>query len=237
MKVLVVLFLSFVFLVSCDSLDINGVEQQNTPEGVLLSSVDCRRLQEYKVTLIGLWSAGSHSSTFPSKNHFSSPIAISHQNSVRIFEIGQFASVGMESLSETGDISILENEIKVFQISNKVLNYSVGTQLSSGLSRTTLDIAFTDDFSRLSFASMIAPSPDWFVGVSNYNLCLQNRWIESVSLDLYAQDAGTDDGDSFNSADLNAKPKKVIQILESSFARDKNQNLVPFARLVIERRN
>lgn len=39
---------------------------------------------------------------------------------------------------------------------------------------------------------MIDPSPDWFLGVSGLELCLENcSWAESRTLELYPWDAGT----------------------------------------------
>lgn len=51
---------------------------------------------------------------------------------------------------------------------------------------------------KLSLASMIGPSPDWVLGVSGLNLCLKNcTWQESLDIDLYLWDAGTDHGISY----------------------------------------
>lgn len=45
------------------------------------------------------------------------------------------------------------------------------------------------------FFVTVAPSPDWFVGVSGLNLCLKNcTWVTSKILPLYPWDAGTDNG-------------------------------------------
>lgn len=39
---------------------------------------------------------------------------------------------------------------------------------------------------------MIDPSPDWFLGVSGLELCLENcSWAESRTIDLFPWDAGT----------------------------------------------
>lgn len=47
----------------------------------------------------------------------------------------------------------------------------------------------------MSVVTSIIPSPDWFVGVSGYELCTKEcSWIESAEYNLYPWDAGTDDG-------------------------------------------
>lgn len=45
----------------------------------------------------------------------------------------------------------------------------------------------------------IDPSPDWIVGVSGLELCLDNcSWIEHKELNLYPYDVGTDDGITYS---------------------------------------
>ena len=55
-----------------------------------------------------------------------------------------------------------------------------------------------------SFATMIGPSPDWFVGYDSLELCNQAdcNWIESHQQELFPIDAGTDDGISYLSPNL-----------------------------------
>jgi hypothetical protein len=60
---------------------------------------------------------------------------------------------------------------------------------------------------------MIAPSPDWFVGVSNFDLCENGEWITNRSIDLYPYDAGTDSGVNYTSPNQDTNPKENITIL------------------------
>lgn len=47
----------------------------------------------------------------------------------------------------------------------------------------------------MSLVASVVPSPDWFVGVSKYELCTESgSWLESAIYDLYPWDAGTDSG-------------------------------------------
>ena len=47
---------------------------------------------------------------------------------------------------------------------------------------------------------MVAPSPDWFVGVSGLPLLDDRwaRWLRSHEVNLYPWDAGTEDGSEFS---------------------------------------
>lgn len=49
-----------------------------------------------------------------------------------------------------------------------------------------------------SAAVAIYPSPDWFLGVTRFELCqTDNTWLKERELNLYPWDAGTDSGVSY----------------------------------------
>ena len=63
---------------------------------------------------------------------------------------------------------------------------------------------------------MIAPSPDWFVGVHDLDLCdSSGQWRSEVVVDLLPYDAGTDSGPSYTSSDADTSPKQAITALVS----------------------
>ena len=50
---------------------------------------------------------------------------------------------------------------------------------------------------------MVAPSPDWFVGVSGLPLLNdQGRWLRAHEVHLYPWDAGTEDGSEFSTTNV-----------------------------------
>ena len=58
---------------------------------------------------------------------------------------------------------------------------------------------------------MIAPSPDWFVGVSGVSLLdAANEWRQSHVVDLFPYDAGTEDGTEFSLSNPDTNPQGVI---------------------------
>ena len=57
---------------------------------------------------------------------------------------------------------------------------------------------------------MVAPSPDWFVGVSRLALFDNGDWIEERRVTLTPWDAGTDGGATFTSPDLVTAPRQPI---------------------------
>ena len=62
---------------------------------------------------------------------------------------------------------------------------------------------------------MLAPSPDWFVGVHGLNLLDQGAWLEEVVVDLFVYDAGTDSGSSYTAANEDTQPAENIFLIET----------------------
>lgn len=91
---------------------------------------------------------------------------------------------------------------------------------------------------------MIYPSPDWFVGVSGLELCLENgSWVEQKILNLYPYDAGTDSGSTYISPDQPTIPKEPIKKIKPNQPNDSrspfhdidNKEMKPLARLYLSR--
>lgn len=65
----------------------------------------------------------------------------------------------------------------------------------------------------MSAVVRMIPSPDWFVGIHNVNLCQDGHWIDEVTFDLYPWDAGTDEAFSFTSPNYaNEIPEPIHRI-------------------------
>lgn len=98
-----------------------------------------------------------------------------------------------------------------------------GVSLSGGgipatESEVSLEFTVTTSHPRVSLVAMVAPSPDWFVGVHDLPLFASNQWQSRVTVPLEVYDAGTDDGLSFGSADLAALAPAAIGTLTSAEA-------------------
>ena len=81
--------------------------------------------------------------------------------------------------------------------------------------RVFSNIHVDEDRSLVSLITMIFPSPDWFLGVSNVDMCdpMTGEWREEYDRDLFPYDSGTDDGTSFESPDAPTMPKKNIFLI------------------------
>lgn len=61
-----------------------------------------------------------------------------------------------------------------------------------------------------ALVTMIAPSPAWFAGPHGFDLSPNGDWVDNVTLDLSASDAGTDQGVSHTSRSSNITPHVPI---------------------------
>ncbi len=67
-------------------------------------------------------------------------------------------------------------------------------------------------------ASMIAPSPDWFIGLSKLNLYAHKKWVADTTVQLFVYDAGTEDGDVFGYSNPPTLPQQPVKLLDASSA-------------------
>jgi hypothetical protein len=200
MRVIILAGLIFVLLLGCSKED--NTPTQPDPEPPL----DAR----YRLTFSATWSAQTHPNDFPSSAHFSGLIGMTHNSSTMLFTKGEIASDGIKNMAETGSKNPLTSEIQDF-ISNGTGNTLIsggGVSPSPGEISLEFDIASTH--SLVSVVSMVAPSPDWFIAVSNINLLENNEWIISkvITVDIY--DSGTDSGVSFLSPNNATDPRVPI---------------------------
>ena len=93
-----------------------------------------------------------------------------------------------------------------------VLNVFKADAKTDPTATRTMIITAKDMYSKVSVIAMIAPSPDWFVGVDSVELCgSDGKWKDSVSSMLPPWDAGTDSGTTFKADNVMTMPQDVIR--------------------------
>lgn len=168
---------------------------------------------EYTVVVKSTWTPATHPFEYPTPGaltgpHFSGIIGASHNGSYALFAEGAAPTPGLERLSEEGRHSPLDEEIRA-----AVTGGSAGMLFESGPLRDFADsivatVRVDDAHPMVSLAAMIAPSPDWFTGVTNVNLVEDGAWVASRSITLEAWDSGGDDGTTYKASDRDTSPKK-----------------------------
>ena len=187
-------------------------------------------IAQYRVTFNADWTSSNHPIDFPNGAHFSPLIGNTHNNSGQIWNPGSIASNGIEQMAETGGTNRLTNEI------NAEINSGGSESVVNGsgvINNGTTNVEFTVSESHplFSMVTMIAPSPDWFVGVHDLDLRVDGLWVENLTVELYPYDAGTQDGSGFTNPGPDTNPRIPIQqITTSPFP-----NGVPLGTFVFDR--
>jgi len=166
----------------------------------------------YKVTFNLNWNSTNFPLDYPVNAHFSKVIGWSHNSASTLFKEGTIASVGIKDMAERGSTNPLDVEI-ASKISNKEGHQLVvGGSLTGGSGSIVLDsVEVTKTFPLLSLVSMLAPSPDWYIGVLDVNLHENNEFLVEKTVDIIIYDAGTDSGVTFLSEDSISSPQQIIK--------------------------
>ena len=170
---------------------------------------------EYEVFFDATWSSTTHPTAYPASAHFSPLIGGTHNDGVVFWEPGGIATTGIEVMAETGGTGPLQGEVGAAILAGTASSVVLGppVNVSPGTALTTLTV--TEDHPLVTLVTMIAPSPDWFIGVHGHSLLENGSWVDSVTIPLVAYDAGTDSGVGFFSGNINTSPKAPIAQITS----------------------
>lgn len=169
----------------------------------------------YKLTFTATWDANTHPSpSFPSNPHFSKLVGATHKSDYSMWKADSLASNGIKDMAELGAVSTLSSEINAEITKGNAYKLIVSdTGLNPSPGEISVNFEASKDFPLLSITSMIAPSPDWFVGVHDLKLFDGYYWITEKSIDLFGYDAGTDSGTTYTADNSVTNPKVNISEL------------------------
>jgi hypothetical protein len=170
----------------------------------------------YLVTFRTDWIRAAFPTNFPTDRHFSGLVGATHAEGLQLWAEGEPASLGIQNMAERGQKAALLDEVERAMrtgLADAPLN---GGGIAATEAEVTLEFTVTQSHPLVTLVAMVAPSPDWFVGVHNLPLFVSNQWQAKVTVPLAVYDAGTDDGLSFESADAAAVPHVAIRTLTSA---------------------
>ena len=172
---------------------------------------------KYTIAFTGAWTTTVTPGGLPSGAHFSKLIGGVHNDEVTFLKSGGTASAGVESMAEIAGTSTLMSEINAAGANRLRILQGASNSIGPTATVTFTDITLTTDHPRVTLVTMIAPSPDWFVGVSGLSMLdSSGNWKESVSVSLYPWDAGTEEGTEFSMNNLETDPQGVITSLRNT---------------------
>lgn len=98
----------------------------------------------------------------------------------------------------------------------------------------SLEFDISQSHPLVSLVSMIAPSPDWFVGIHGLNLLVNGDWPDELIMDLEAYDAGTDSGVSYTSSNQATTPQgSITRVTDAPLAE--SLGLPPIGQFIFTR--
>lgn len=169
----------------------------------------------YAVEVKGKWMLPDF--TVPAGVHFTTFAGMVHNSNGALWEAGKQATTGIENVAETGSIGVVLAEIDSVIRSKNALSLILFTPPSATGSKS-ITIHCNSNYSYVSMASMIAPSPDWFIGLSKLNLYAHKKWVADTTVQLFVYDAGTEDGDVFGYSNPPTLPQQPVKLLDASSA-------------------
>lgn len=172
----------------------------------------------YRITFQATWSAATHPLNFPTNPHFSPLTGAVHGDQAVLWQLGQIASAGIEDMAETGSTSTLLSEVNSVIAEGRALSAIAGGGITNSPGNVSVDrVMVNRQHPKISLVSMLAPSPDWFVGVDGQTMLDDDgQFVNTLVLDMILYDSGTDAGLSFASQDQDSQPKEPISELTSN---------------------
>ena len=170
----------------------------------------------YRLEFEGTWSAATHPGAYPGGSaHFTALAGGTHNDSISFWGAGQLATPGIERVAEVGSTTTLRNEVQAAINSGDADSVLLGPSLFGLPNSTSMTIPVEASHPLVTLVTMVAPSPDWFVGVSGLPLRENDQWLGRVEVDLFAYDAGTEDGNGFSLSNPATSPQETIQKITS----------------------
>ncbi len=188
----------------------------------------------YKLEISIDWSEELAPFEHPGEPHMSSMIGLTHGDHFSLFADGTTASSGLELVAENGRFGILKAQFEELERRDRIGSVVEAGGIKSLPGNVSSIFRTTKDHPLLSVVTMLAPSPDWFTGVSAVSLLADGKWIDAISLPLWVWDAGTDSGTTFTSMNLDTQPRESVRLLATPhFLND--GGLIKIGTISIER--
>ena len=199
-------------LASHSSIGINVANASDNASTDTSSSENAR----YRLTLNSTWSAETHPLNFPPDPHYSDLIGAVHNSQITFWELNAIASPGIQLMAERGRSKDLLKQINEGKKLGTVLSKIVGEGIALSPGSTSTEFEVSREFPEITVTTMIAPSPDWFVGIHNYPLLKNGEFISEATIELVLYDSGSDNGAQYLSRNDKADPLLPISRLSSA---------------------
>jgi hypothetical protein len=184
-----------------------------------MSQADAASTTKYRLDINVTWSAETHPYDFFLNAHLTRLLGATHNSRYILFGDGRTASSGLQSIAERGHVEILKAEMADANERER-LDQTFEAEAFGVPGRISLTFEATEEYGHVSFATMIAPSPDWFTGAASVQLFSDGNWIEGAEVVLWPWDAGTDTGTTWTAENIETQPRESIRLLTAPYFFD-----------------
>lgn len=173
-----------------------GSDDDGVPTGTVDPEIPITA--SYSATITTDFTEENFPTDYPSDATFGTIVVITHAPDVNIYSLGQLASEGVEDYVENGDVDALRSFISAQLGEENEGKFIIQTEntIAANASKT-FNLTITPTRSRVTILANINPSPDWFVGVSSFDIIDGETLITNATIGLQAIDAGTSTGDTY----------------------------------------
>lgn len=166
----------------------------------------------YRVSFNFNWNAEDFPIDYPSDAHFSPIVGFSHIPIATMLSVSSIATDGVRNMAELGNNEVICDDINALIAVDDGHYRSQTDKSSPAVGSVSVDILVEELHSSVTFVSMLAPSPDWFVGVVDVSLLEDGELVDELVVDAQVYDAGTDGGVTFTSADMPLLQREPIAV-------------------------
>ena len=191
---------------------------------------------QYKVTFTGTWNPTDHPLNYPSNAHFSGIIGATHNSDISFWQPYTLVSKGIEDVAEIGSKAALTSEISLALSAGTAYSSISGNGLPNGYNiSTSKTFNVSSCYPLVTLVSMVAPTPDWFVGVHDLPLYENGKWRDRIVITLYPWDAGTENGSGFSTNNTATEPQEINRRLVIPPFEQTTAPIAPLAYFTFER--
>ncbi|CAH2047444.1 unnamed protein product, partial [Iphiclides podalirius] len=135
---------------------------------------------------------------------------VSHNRQYVLFRLGRRVSPSVRQFAELGRSDSLTSGPGTFDVFG-------APGIAQGSGRTEAQFFVDGNHSRVSVMAKMVPSPDWFIGVDSFDLCVDGNWLDSITIEVDPLDAGTDNGFTFTAPNWPTAPQGVAYRITSKY--------------------
>jgi len=185
---------------------------------VLAQSTSCPRdmLAVYRLSLNTHWTEERFPKQYPQWRptpQWSKTVGYVHSVSSPMFSLGVPVSPGVRQFVETGLTDSLERET----VNKTFLDAVLAPPIPLGEGETNTTIFVDTNHTKISVMTKLIPSPDWFIGLDSLDLCSLGSFVESVTIEAFPLDGGTDNGFTFTSPNWATEPPGEVFTITSDY--------------------